>query len=430
MFDHLYAIADGSCIYAGRAGNLVSFLAENDLHCPQSYNPCDFLMEIGTNEYGPNNQRLIEKMLNGRNTEYRHADRVHFISSKEATSTCTKSPLTHKKDLSTGMWEDCELLSESKPNTKELYRSKSDNRLTKPKKPKMSIDTGHLCQSENVYSTPFFRQLGILLVRTFLLIWRDSSLTTMRFAIHFAASLLIGLLYYDIGNDAANAINVFRYAFYTIMFIMFCAFSSILTKFPLEVPVVSREHFNRWYSLRAYYIAITLADFPIQLICTSLFIFPTYYLTGQPMELKRFVLYFTIIFLTALVGQSIGLCVGSALSLTYGAIFGPFFICPFLAFSGFFLQRKDSPIYLTFLFDISFLRYAMDGSMLAIFGYGRGKLECKEIYCHHTHPSFFLRDMDFGHANYELSAIFLLSLFVVMRIVAFYVMSFRLRLFR
>nr|XP_014086513.2 ABC transporter G family member 6 [Bactrocera oleae] len=425
MIDHLFAIAEGSCIYAGRTDNLVPFLAENGLHCPQSYNPCDFLMEIGTNDYGPNNKLLIEKMQNGRNTGYRLVNRSFSFSTTNSTSTTnTNVPLTPVEELPS---RDSNTYTHTKEKQQQCC---SDSRFSKPRKSRISIDTGHLCKSDNIYATPFYRQLAILLTRTFLLLWRDKSLTTLRFSIHFGVALLIGFLYYDIGNDAANAMNIFRYTFYTIMFIMFCAFSSILTKFPLEFPIVSREHFNRWYSLRAYYIAITLADIPIQLICTSLFIFPTYYLTGQPMDVIRFALFFTIVFLTALVGQSIGLSVGSALSVHYGAILGPFFICPFLAFSGFFLQRKDSPFYLKWLFDISFLKYALDGSMLSLFGYGRGKLECKEFYCHHSHPAFFLKNMDLANANYKLAAIFLLSLFIVLRILAFYIMSFRLRLFR
>lgn len=84
---------------------------------------------------------------------------------------------------------------------------------------------------------------------------------------------------------------------------------------PLEFPIVSREHFNRWYSLRAYYVAITLADIPIQMICTTLFIGITYWMTGQPLELIRIGLFSLIVFLTALVAQSIGLAVGASLSL-------------------------------------------------------------------------------------------------------------------
>lgn len=42
MFDHLYAIAEGSCIYSGGTDNLVPFLADVGLHCPESYNPADY----------------------------------------------------------------------------------------------------------------------------------------------------------------------------------------------------------------------------------------------------------------------------------------------------------------------------------------------------------------------------------------------------
>lgn len=33
---------------------------------------------------------------------------------------------------------------------------------------------------------------------------------------------------------------------------------------PLELSVMRKEYFNRWYSLNSYYISITLVDLPIQ----------------------------------------------------------------------------------------------------------------------------------------------------------------------
>lgn len=42
LFDHLYAIAEGQCIYAGATGMLVPFLSELDLVCPKTYNPSDY----------------------------------------------------------------------------------------------------------------------------------------------------------------------------------------------------------------------------------------------------------------------------------------------------------------------------------------------------------------------------------------------------
>lgn len=42
MFDHLFAIDDGKCIYTGTTKNLVPFLKEIDLECPKFHNPSDF----------------------------------------------------------------------------------------------------------------------------------------------------------------------------------------------------------------------------------------------------------------------------------------------------------------------------------------------------------------------------------------------------
>ncbi|XP_030383367.1 ATP-binding cassette sub-family G member 1 [Scaptodrosophila lebanonensis] len=468
MFDHLYAIGEGHCIYAGGTHNLVPFLGVLGLHCPESYNPADYLMEIATHDYDTEQESQVEKLIalmdNGRNDDYRQnkTARVAQLAAMKKVDQMMAAglitpvtapmlsnpvsnqfssyqqqqrheqhysfkPLTPINELSSRIWDSHGGIGEHS-GTK-----KSDNCCNPKKKkckPAMQLDPSHLCKRENIYATPFYRQLGILLLRTFLLIWRDRSLTTLRFSIHLGTALMIGFLYYGIGNDANNTKNIINYCFYAIMFIMYCAFSGILVKFPLEFPIVSREHFNRWYSLRAYYVAITLADIPIQIICTSLFIVPTYLLTGQPLEFMRFGLFFLIVFLTALVAQSIGLAVGASLSMHLGAILGPFFICPFLQFSGFFLYRRDAPSYLRWMFDVSFLKYSLDGAVLAIFGYGREQLQCDVMYCHFSRPKFILKDFDFAEANYQQAAIFLICLFLLLRVVAFYIMSFRLRVFR
>lgn len=42
MFDHLYVIAEGTCIYTGSTGNLLPFLKQLDLVCPAFHNPSDY----------------------------------------------------------------------------------------------------------------------------------------------------------------------------------------------------------------------------------------------------------------------------------------------------------------------------------------------------------------------------------------------------
>lgn len=79
----------------------------------------------------------------------------------------------------------------------------------------------------------------------------------------------------------------------------------------MELPIVTREHFNRWYSLQAYYTALTLADAPIQAACILIYTVITYVMTAQPLEFFRFGLFFGIITMTAFVAQSLGLMVGA-----------------------------------------------------------------------------------------------------------------------
>lgn len=42
MFDHIYVIAAGKCLYQGEGQNIVPFCEAAGLRCPKTYNPADF----------------------------------------------------------------------------------------------------------------------------------------------------------------------------------------------------------------------------------------------------------------------------------------------------------------------------------------------------------------------------------------------------
>jgi len=180
MFDHVYALADGCCIYQGPPSCVTSFLGDLELNCPETFNPADFLLEIANGDYGELNQRLTEQIQNGLNC----ASQV--VEQKSASLSVEKLTSSHVDDN------------------------------FNPKR-------------------QFFSQLRQLLIRNFLVTSRDRTLSLMRLLIHLIMALFIGVMYNGIGNDAANIFNIYKFLFFNIFILMFTAFSSLQTSCELNL---------------------------------------------------------------------------------------------------------------------------------------------------------------------------------------------------
>lgn len=83
----------------------------------------------------------------------------------------------------------------------------------------------------------------------------------------------------------------------------------------MQVQLLKREYFNRWYNVFPYYMAMVTARLPIQLFNSFLYLTMIYLITGQPMELNRIALFFLISILTSLTSESFGLLISSRVSV-------------------------------------------------------------------------------------------------------------------
>lgn len=70
---------------------------------------------------------------------------------------------------------------------------------------------------------------------------------------------------------------------------------------------MAKEHFNRWYSAKAYYWALTFTDLPLQLACVSIYVVITYVMSAQPLELFRLIYVLILTVLLALVSQTVAM---------------------------------------------------------------------------------------------------------------------------
>jgi hypothetical protein len=191
--------------------------------------------------------------------------------------------------------------------------------------------------------------------------------------------------------------------------------------------VVIREHLNQWYSLKAYYLAKTLADVPFQIIFPIVYLVPVYFMTNQPMSLERFGLQLGMMIWLSLVGQGLGLFFGTAFSIDVASFFAATSTVPLFLLSGFFVTFDSIPSYINWLTYFSFARYGFEGSMLSVYGYDRPPLNCSESYCHFRFPEKFLEQFDLTQSSYSLSVVGLFINYIIIRTAGYFALRYKLR---
>lgn len=117
--------------------------------------------------------------------------------------------------------------------------------------------------------------------------------------------------------------------------------------------VIMREQLNRWYSLKAYYLAKSIVDVPIQFFFATMYLVIVYLMTGQPMDIIRFSMLLGLTIEMALVAQGIGLLIGAICDIQMAVFAGPAIVCPFVLFSGFFVNLNAIPVYMRWIADVS-----------------------------------------------------------------------------
>ncbi|XP_004533344.1 ATP-binding cassette sub-family G member 1 [Ceratitis capitata] len=454
MFDQLYTLADGQCVYQGNTKQLVPFLSTLGLECPSYHNPASYVIEVACGEHGDHTRKLVDAIDNGKKDIRTVADYEGLKMRNDLVKVHNLKAILDKNatNASSGKYEDNLTLNNGILNSNlvnDIVKSsnvsaaadsaaatgavvstnekgdamidveKADNCTT-------ALLSGEITSPER-YPTSQFHQFWVVLKRTLLFSYRDWTLMYLRFFAHLLVGFLIGALYYDIGNDGAKVLSNLGFLFFNMLFLMYTSMTITILSFPLEMPVLLKENFNRWYSLKSYYLAISVADLPFQAIFCVVYVSLVYYFTSQPWELARYGMFLSACLLIAFVAQSVGLVIGAAMNVQNGVFLAPVMSVPFLLFSGFFVSFDAIPIYLRWITYLSYIRYGFEGTALATYGYARENLKCFQIYCHFKSPLTTLEELDMVDANFTLDIAALVVIFVVLRIAAYLFLRWKLK---
>ncbi|XP_026732379.1 ATP-binding cassette sub-family G member 4-like isoform X1 [Trichoplusia ni] len=362
--DDVIVLANGRTLYAGAIVDVPESLTRAGFICPQYYNIADYLLEIASDEHS-GNLNLLEH---------------------EASSYAHEMSKIAKNDVYNGKGKELSPESEA---------------LLNPNPTPCKGYAASVCQ-----------QLNALLWRCCIGVARDVYLTQIRLLAHFMVALLLGALYHGAGAEAGRMMSNTGCLFFFLLFLFFSNAMPTIQTFPTEANVVLHEHLNKWYSLPAYCASKIIVDLPIQLLCATVFLFPAWYLTSQPLDINRMGLAWLTCALVTILAQTFGFVVGASCGMKLGLFVIPAANIPMLMFSEFFIPYREMPVYLRPFATISYFRYAFDAFLETVYGLGREKLPCHQEFCMFKDPSSHL---EFLGLSRNLSAdFFALVLWIVL----------------
>ncbi|RZC34621.1 hypothetical protein BDFB_014890, partial [Asbolus verrucosus] len=112
-------------------------------------------------------------------------------------------------------------------------------------------------------SSPFHHQFFLLLSRMMLQLRRNRTGLCIQFFHHLLSGFMVSGIFVSIGNDATQILPLLKFCTCCVVFCTFTYIMIPILLFPLEVKVLQMEYFNRWYSFKAYYFALTVSTLPL-----------------------------------------------------------------------------------------------------------------------------------------------------------------------
>lgn len=367
MFDHVYVVAAGTCVYRGSVPDLVPFLSHVGLPCPLRYNPADFVIEVTSIDPQDNIERMAAALDGCEGYRWRAPALGEGLVLPSADDVPVPAPAP--------LWVATKCISPSPSQ----------------------------CSQTDQFSAPWSTQCRTLVYRHLLQSWRDKGHLWVKVSMYLFMSFVVGLMYLNFGNDGSKTIFNFGFCYCCTIACQFVPMLPVLMQYPQEVRLLKREYFNRWYSFSAYFVASTVARLPALVFFNTLYFCIVYLMTDQPLELWRAAVFLATCLLVACASESWGLAVASALSMVNGMFLGAASAVPFmlLAVQGLGTGLDALPWLTRIAMHFSYMRYGLEGLALAIYGFGRRKLRCptEEEYCPYRYPSQILRETGLEDAS-------------------------------
>ena len=318
LVDQLVLLSGGRLMYAGDGGSKCSaHFASLGAPVPTDFNPADhFLDAISVDFRSPTleaeTRARIETLYEG----FHRRDAAHAsMTSALAATSETKSERTERKER----------------------------------------EDGPASRARSQFWVPF----KLLLFRTWREQTRDVATLTVKYAMNTFFCLLFGVVYLRMKRDQISIQDRTGILFFQAMNQAFGSAIGISKIIPQQLKVVSRERAARMYTPLPYFLSTFLVTLPLELFPGIVYGTVLYFMTALREGVTHYLVYIGVMLLENFAGIGLGMCLSASFnSVEMAPQLAPAFVILFLMFSGFFLNESNVPVFLIWLRELSFIRYA------------------------------------------------------------------------
>ena len=215
------------------------------------------------------------------------------------------------------------------------------------------------------YATSVWRQTLILCQRTGLNVIRNPSLGMAHYAVTLVVALIIGGIYWQVGDDWPGLQNRAGSIFFIISLLSFGSLSA-LDLFIGERAMFLHERSNGCYRSSTYYISKLICDLiPLRILPPLILATITYYMIGLREGVEHFVWMAFILVLVNVNATALCMAIGAIVpSMAVGNLLAVLIMLFFMLFGGLLLNRSTvGPMFL-WLKDLSFFNYAYEAILV------------------------------------------------------------------
>ncbi|KAG7396347.1 hypothetical protein PHYBOEH_002450 [Phytophthora boehmeriae] len=320
LFDVLYLVTDGSCVYDGKASDCVAYFSTIGYPCPEYMSPMDyFLLQMVVGNHGSDDEGVARVEMLKRQWSDRNAA---VYADNEARA-----------------------VAASEDVVVDAYDEKN-----------------------RYYHMSCCGQLWLLWARHV----RRLSRYGFVFWWHMLAALLIGvmfgLVYLQLDLDDVKGIQNLAGAFFYIvviqmLFISYRTFVFMPREFAIALRE-RREYRGGWYHLLCWYLTKIIAELPALIILSIVLFVPVFLLVGIGYGFKTYVYMQIVIVLAGWAAVSLGFLVLAVLrKVVLAVIVYSVLLVLFVIFGGLMINVTDIPDWLVWLHYISPVKFGYEALM-------------------------------------------------------------------